>query len=232
MTDRRTICAMRRPTSFPAATSRAAVTLAALLLPLSALAACGAEQQVAADPVPCTFTPGGEAAKPADLPPDQAAVSTDVDVTIATSQGDLHATLDGAGAPCTVTSFLSLADQGYFDDTPCHRLTTQGIFVLQCGDPGGNGFGGPGYTVPDEYDGSETYPAGTLAMANTGTADSGGSQFFLVYEDTELPPQYTVFGTLDGDAVSVIRSLAAAGSTPEGDGAPNTSVQITDVTED
>ncbi len=232
MTGRRTIGAMHRPPSIPTATSRAAATMAAFLLPLSALAACGGEDVVAVDPVSCAFTPGGEAAKPVDLPPDQASVSTDVDVTIATSQGDLHATLDGAAAPCTVTSFLSLADQGYFDDTPCHRLTTQGIYVLQCGDPGGNGFGGPGYTVPDEYDGSETYPAGTLAMANTGAPDSGGSQFFMVYEDTELPSAYTVFGTLDGDAVSVIRSLAAAGSTPEGDGAPHTPVQITGVTED
>ncbi len=233
MTGRRTIGAMRRPPTLPTATTRAAVTMAALLLPLSALAACGEDEPAeTAASVPCTFTPEGEAAKPADLPPDQATVTTDVAVTIATSEGDLHATLDGAGAPCTVTSFLSLAEQGYFDDTPCHRLTTQGIFVLQCGDPGGNGFGGPGYTIPDEYDGSEAYPAGTLAMANTGAPDSGGSQFFMVYEDTQLPPQYTVFGTLDGDAVSVIRSLAAAGSTPEGDGAPNTEVQITGVSED
>ncbi len=232
MSGRRTIGAMPRPPSSPTSATRAARTLAALLLPLSVLAACGDDEPAPVASVPCTFTPAGEAAKPADLPPEKASVTSAVDVTLATTEGDLHATLDGAGAPCTVTSFLSLADQGYFDDTPCHRLTTRGIFVLQCGDPGGNGFGGPGYTIPDEYEGSETYPAGTMAMANTGAPDSGGSQFFMVYEDTELPPTYTVFGTLDGDAVSVIRSLAAAGSTPEGDGAPNTPVQITGVTED
>ena len=91
---------------------------------------------------------------------------------------------------------MSLAEQGYFDDTTCHRLTTQGIFVLQCGDPTATGGGGPGYSFEDELDGAEKYPAGTIAMANAGP-DTNGSQFFLVYEDTELPPSYTTFGTID-----------------------------------
>ena len=153
MTPRRTIGAMRRPTSPTTAGSRAAAALAALVLPLSVLAACGGDEPAAESGVACTFTPGGQAARPAELPPEQATVTTDVDVTIATSEGDLHATLDGSGAPCTVTSFLSLADQGYFDDTPCHRMTTAGIFVLQCGDPSGTGSGGPGYSFKDELEG-------------------------------------------------------------------------------
>lgn len=218
---------------------RSALALAGLLLPLTALAACGGDD-TASDPAaegspqgpPCSFVPDGEAAKEVDLPPDHATETGDVEATIATSQGDLHVTLDGAGAPCTVTSFVSLAEQGYFDDTPCHRLTTQGIFVLQCGDPLGQGYGGPGYTVPDEFDGSETYPAGTLAMANTGAPDTGGSQFFIVYDDTQLPPAYTVFGTVDSDGVAAVQTVAAAGSQPPGDGAPTLPVTITGVTID
>ena len=216
---------------------RPALALAGLLLPLTALAACGGDE-TATDPAadaapegpPCSFVADGEAAKKVDLPPDRATATGDVAVSIATSQGDLAATLDGTRAPCTVTSFVSLAEQGYFDDTPCHRLTTEGIYVLQCGDPLGQGYGGPGYTVPDEYDGTETYPAGTLAMANTGAPDTGGSQFFIVYEDTQLPPAYTVFGTVDAAAVAAIQTVAAGGSEPPGDGAPTIPVTITGVT--
>ena len=69
-----------------------------------------------------------------------------------------------------------------------------GIYVLQCGDPTGTGTGGPGYSFDDELTGDETYPAGTLAMANAGP-NTNGSQFFIVYGDTPLPPNYTVFGT-------------------------------------
>ncbi len=107
--------------------------------------------------------------------------------TIATSVGTLEATLDADKAPCTVNSFVSLAKQGFFDNTPCHRLTTAGIYVLQCGDPTGTGTGGPGYTIPDEFSTTDTYGPGTLAMANTGQPNSGGSQFFIVYKNTPLP---------------------------------------------
>src|SRR5690606_21777336 len=111
-------------------------------------------------------------------PPAEPTASGTVPATIRTSAGDLAVSLDADAAPCTVNSFLSLAQQGYFDETPCHRLTTSGIFVLQCGDPTGTGTGGPGYEFPDELTGSETYPAGTLAMANAGP-DTNGSQFFV-----------------------------------------------------
>jgi peptidyl-prolyl cis-trans isomerase B (cyclophilin B) len=174
------------------------------------------------------------AAKEADPPPDHAAVSGEVDLTMSTSAGDIGLVLDADAAPCTVNSFVSLAEQGYFDDTTCHRLTTDqaGIFVLQCGDPTGTGMGGPGYSFDDELSGSETYPAGTLAMANAGP-NTNGSQFFIVYADTPLPPSYTVFGTVDDDGLAVVKSVAAKGTTTGGpDGPPKTPVDIESVTVD
>ncbi len=151
-------------------------------------------------------------------------------VTVLTGVGELKMTLDAAKTPCTVNSFLSLAEQGYFDGTTCHRLTTDGIFVLQCGDPSAKGTGGPGYSFADELDGSETYEAGTLAMANAGP-DTNGSQFFIVYADSQLPPNYAVFGHLDEASTAVVADVAAAGTTDGGsDGAPKTPVVIESVT--
>jgi len=153
-----------------------------------------------------------------------------VDATLETSAGAIPMTLDGERTPCTVESFVSLAQQQYFSNTECHRLTTQGIFVLQCGDPTGTGLGGPGYRFDDELDGSETYPAGTVAMANAGPG-TNGSQFFLVYSDSELPPNYTVFGTLSPAGLQVVKDIAAAGTAGGSpDGAPATPVTITGVT--
>jgi peptidyl-prolyl cis-trans isomerase B (cyclophilin B) len=135
-----------------------------------------------------------------------------------------------------VNSFNFLAAQGFFDHTKCHRLTTSGIYVLQCGDPKGTGAGGPGYTLPDENlkDKSlkgNVYPAGTVAMANTGQKHTGGSQFFLVYQDSQLPPSYTPFGTIDAAGMKVLKKIAAAGeSTGAGDGAPNATVVINKAT--
>lgn len=172
------------------------------------------------------------AAKEVEPPPADVAVSGEVSVSIATSIGDLTATLDADTTPCTVNSFVSLADQGYYDGTTCHRLTTNPSFgVLQCGDPTASGTGGPGYTIPDELSGSETYPAGTLAMAKTSMPDSGGSQFFICYVDTQLPPDYTVFGTIDEASNQLVADAAAAGTVEGGeDGTPATAVDISKVT--
>jgi peptidyl-prolyl cis-trans isomerase B (cyclophilin B) len=148
--------------------------------------------------------------------------------TIVTNCGTIVAALDGAKAPHTVNSFAFLAGKHYFDSTICHRLTTQGIHVLQCGDPTGSGGGGPGYTIPDENLAGATYPAGTLAMANTGQPHTGGSQFFFVYGDTPLPPQYTPFGKVTS-GLDVLQRIAAAGddgSNGAGDGHPNQPVTI------
>lgn len=174
------------------------------------------------------------AAKQVEPPPAEVAVSGEVAVTLATSIGDLALTLDADTTPCTVNSFVSLVEQGYYDDTTCHRLTTSPSFgVLQCGDPTASGSGGPGYTISDEVSGDETYPAGTLAMAKTAMPDSGGSQFFICYVDTQLPPEYTVFGTLD-EASNQLVADAAADGTVEGsaDGTPATAVDITSATVD
>ncbi|MFF8319971.1 peptidylprolyl isomerase [Streptomyces bobili] len=151
---------------------------------------------------------------------------------LATTCGDIDIALKASAAPHTVNSFSFLAGKGYFDHTKCHRLTTNGIFVLQCGDPTGTGSGGPGYTIPDENlkDASlkaNVYPAGTVAMANTGQPGSGGSQFFLVFEDSQLPPSYTPFGTVSESGMAVLKKIAAAGeNTGAGDGAPNATVVI------
>ncbi|MEU6527024.1 peptidylprolyl isomerase [Streptomyces sp. NPDC046924] len=153
-------------------------------------------------------------------------------MTLETTCGTIDMALKASAAPHTVNSFHFLADKGYFDHSKCHRLTTNGIYVLQCGDPTGTGTGGPGYTIPDENLKDEslkdnTYPAGTVAMANTGQKDSGGSQFFLVYEDSPLPPSYTPFGTVSEAGMKVLKKIAGAGdSTGAGDGAPNATVVI------
>ncbi|MFE7427614.1 peptidylprolyl isomerase [Streptomyces sp. NPDC014735] len=158
-------------------------------------------------------------------------------MSLKTGAGDIAFTMEAAKTPHTTNSFKALADKGFFDGTKCHRLTTQGIFVLQCGDPEGNGSGGPGYTIPDENltalgkagaDGTVTYPAGTVAMANTGQPHTGGSQFFLVYKDSKLPPSYTPFGTMDAASLKTVEKVGAAGVAggAGGDGAPKTAVDI------
>ncbi|MCX5225029.1 peptidylprolyl isomerase [Streptomyces sp. NBC_00233] len=157
-------------------------------------------------------------------------------MALKTNEGAITITMDAAKTPRTVNSFSHLAGKKYFDGTKCHRLTTSGIFVLQCGDPKGDGTGGPGYTIPDENldalgkagaNGSVTYPAGTVAMANTGQPGSGGSQFFLVYKDTKLPPSYTPFGKIDAAGLQVVKDVAEAGVTGGAtDGAPKKAVTI------
>ena len=134
-------------------------------------------------------------------------------------------------APCATNSFKYLAQKGFFNNTSCHRLTTAGIFVLQCGDPTGTGAGGPGYQFPDENLTGATYPAGTVAMANSGP-NTNGSQFFLVYQDTPLPPNYTPFGRVTA-GLNALTSIAAKGSdnaNAQGDGHPNQPLTIQSVT--
>jgi peptidyl-prolyl cis-trans isomerase B (cyclophilin B) len=220
-------------------------TLAVLLIPTAVLLAGCGQSDTASDGAgstssasassgatggsgrSCTYTPTGQAAKKVDLPPSNPNPARSL--TITTNRGPVQVTLNRSKTPCTAGSFTSLARQGYFDGTKCHRLTTQGIFVLQCGDPTGSGSGGPGYSFADELSGQESYPAGTLAMANAGP-DTNGSQFFLVYADTSLPPSYTVFGTIDAAGVKVVRAIAKAGTSDGGaDGAPKQPVVIESV---
>ncbi|MEP6462902.1 MAG: peptidylprolyl isomerase [Frankiaceae bacterium] len=147
---------------------------------------------------------------------------------IVTNCGTITVAMDAGTTPSTVNSFAFLASKHYLDGSRCHRLTTAGIFVLQCGDPTGTGRGDPGYSIPDENLAHARYPAGTVAMANTGAPGTGGSQFFLVYRDTDLPPQYTPFGRITG-GLDVLRRIAAAGTDDRngsGDGAPRAAVGI------
>lgn len=164
--------------------------------------------------------------------------SADYAMDLKTTCGDIGLDLDAAKAPHTVNSFNFLVNKGYLDHTKCHRLTTGGIYVLQCGDPKGTGEGNPGYSIPDENLKDKrlkgnVYPAGTVAMANQYNAkekkgrNTGGSQFFLVYQDSQLPPDYTPFGTISESGMKVLKKIAAAGeSTGQGDGAPNATVVI------
>ncbi|MER7584954.1 peptidylprolyl isomerase [Kitasatospora sp. NPDC097691] len=151
-----------------------------------------------------------------------------------TNCGKVTIALDAAKAPHTVNSFSFLAGEKYFDHTKCHRLTTDGIYVLQCGDPTASatvpgGTGDPGYKFADENLTGATYPAGTVAMANSGPG-TNGSQFFLVYKDTKLSPNYTPFGKISG-GLDVVQKIAAAG-TLEGspDGHPMADVTFNSVT--
>ncbi|WP_248581735.1 peptidylprolyl isomerase [Nocardioides sp. InS609-2] len=204
-----------------------------VVLPFLLVACGGDDDDDGGAGVACDYPEDSVAAsKDVDPPPDKATVKGDVAVTFETSIGALEMTMDADAAPCTVGSIVSLAEQGYFDSTSCHRLTTSNIFVLQCGDPTATGGGGPGYTIPDEFTGEETYPAGTLAMANKkDQPNSGGSQFFIVYDKTQLPSQYTVFGTIDETSLDAIRRLAANGTTTGSpDGPPKTPVEIRTVT--
>jgi len=177
---------------------------------------------------------GGPVPRKVKAPSAKDAVKTGkVQVALKTNQGDLTLTLDRAKAPCTVNSFVSLAKQTYFDKTPCHRATTKDFFVLQCGDPGGTGGGGPGYVfadegLPAEQSAPVPYPAATVAMANAGPG-TNGSQFFIVYKDTQFPPSYTVFGKVTR-GLDVVTRIAANGTTPAGDGKPTKPVTITSVT--
>ncbi|SCX50724.1 peptidyl-prolyl cis-trans isomerase B (cyclophilin B) [Klenkia marina] len=183
----------------------------------------------------CTYTydaQGSSGTFAVDAPSGDLPTGTQAE-TIATSAGAIGITLDYSGlGACAADSFSTLASQGYFDGTVCHRLTTSpGLEVLQCGDPSGTGAGGPGYSFPTAVSGTETYPRGTLAMANSGQG-TDGSQFFLVYGDSlQGNPNYTVFGTVDEAGLGVLDQIAAAG-TADGsqDGAPSTPVTITGVT--
>ncbi|MDN4486729.1 peptidylprolyl isomerase [Demequina sp. SYSU T00039] len=170
-------------------------------------------------------------------PPDPAtAEGATWTATVSTNQGDLVVELDGAAAPQAVASFLALAGDGYFDGTDCHRLTTAGIYVLQCGDPTGTGTGGPAYRFGpvENAPADDVYPAGTLAMARVGgDGESMGSQFFLVYEDSTIPADaaggYTVFGHVV-DGLDIVDRVAAAGTiTGDTDGRPALSVIVNEV---
>jgi peptidyl-prolyl cis-trans isomerase B (cyclophilin B) len=180
----------------------------------------------------CEYVAIGTAARPVELPsatevPTSGTVTYVLDMT----NGPVRLTLDRVKAPCTVHSFESLADQGFFTGTKCPRLVDKTFFILQCGDPTGTGNGGPGYTFADETDGTESYVSGVVAMASSGP-NTNGSQFFLVWDDsTTLDGNAgaTIFGRMDAKSSDVVASMAAEGqdgTDQRGGGKPNNPSEI------
>lgn len=151
--------------------------------------------------------------------------------TLITNCGTIVITTVGSKAPWTLTELSTLAKAGYFNGSLCHRLTTVGLFVLQCGDPTATGSGGPGFSYPDENlptNSQNNYPAGTVAMANSGPG-TNGSQFFLVFADTYLPPNYTIWGKIT-KGLNIVQAIAKAGVKGGGpDGPPNKRIALTKV---
>ena len=203
----------------------AMVVLAGLLLAQALGGDDEPEQRASSEPSArdVEVPPAGECIEPPALPkspptfdevPDKSIAEGAVwEATLVTSCGEIVVELFGDKAPQTVSSFLHLAREGYWVDSPCHRLVTSGIFVLQCGDPTGTGTGGPGYgygveNAPGDY----RYPPGTLAMARTQDPNSNGGQFFIVYDDTELPDPvgYSIFGQVV-EGMEIVNQVAEAG---------------------
>jgi len=149
-------------------------------------------------------------------------------LALETNCGLIEIEADGVNAPATVSTIGFLANSNYYDATLCHRLTTSGIFVLQCGDPQGDGGGNPGFTFADENlptANGVNYPKGTVAMANSGP-NTNGSQFFLVYADTTLPPNYSIWGVIT-KGFEIVEKIANLGTaTGEPDGSPLYPVEI------
>lgn len=177
-------------------------------------------------PVPDTECPptDGSAEQVRDFPA-APPMCLDPDVTytaeVTTNFGDFSIELDQEQAPVTVNNFVVLARYRYFDDTICHRILPG--FVIQCGDPTGSGTGGPGYTIPDEFPEAGAYELGSLAMANTGAPNTGGSQFFVITGPSGqgLPPQYSLFGqVVDGLDTTVADIDAVGNPDPASNGVP------------
>lgn len=166
-------------------------------------------------------------------------------LTIDTNLGPITARVNRSLVPCTAASFTHLAEKDFFDNTKCHRLVTEGIKVLQCGDPSAtgkgwrktDGTGGPSYRLPEENlptDKRPPYPEGVIAMANSGQPGSTGSQFFIVYGDSPLDPNYTVLGTVTA-GMDIVKQVGAAGddgayAQQAGGGHPKKEVVINDLT--
>ncbi|HXZ72537.1 MAG TPA: peptidylprolyl isomerase [Streptosporangiaceae bacterium] len=189
----------------------------------------GAASAATAEPAShCTYQASPPAARTVGGPPATPDGTASYRATIVTNRGDVVIQLLNAKATCAVNSFVFLAAKKYFNNTRCHRLTTSGIYVLQCGDPTGTGSGGPGYKFADENLSGAKYTAGTVAMANAGPG-TNGSQFFLVYRNSlSLHPNYTPFGTVV-KGLRIIQNVAKAGTdnaNGPGDGHPKEKVVI------
>jgi peptidyl-prolyl cis-trans isomerase B (cyclophilin B) len=205
----------------------------------------------------CTYATSGvaAAAKKVSVPPAAPNYKATYTAAINTNVGTIDMSLLNSKATCTVNSFVHLATAGYFNASQCHRIVnSDGLFVLQCGDPTAQastkltcstasnapGTGGPGYEFASENlptgassAGTVTYKAGTVAMANSGSATSNGSQFFLVFKNSTLGPDYTPFATITS-GLDILQKVANAGTSctyaDAGGGAPKEKVVINSVT--
>jgi peptidyl-prolyl cis-trans isomerase B (cyclophilin B) len=177
----------------------------------------------------CTYTKATPVAKKVSFPPSTPDYTASYTATINTNLGPITFNLLNSKATCTVNSFVHLAEAGYFNHTQCHRIVTSGIYVLQCGDAYATattkltcntssdiGTGTPGYEFASENLTKATYPAGTVAMANDGTSDTNGSQFFIVYKDSTTGlnasngPSYTPFATVSS-GLDIVQNVAKDG---------------------
>ncbi|GAA0684241.1 hypothetical protein GCM10010193_42540 [Kitasatospora atroaurantiaca] len=205
-----------------------ALLVTATTLPLGLTMSAGVADAAPTAQVTCAYTPAVPADNFKGIPVfDARKAAKPYSATLRTGQGAVTFQALTDKAPCTTFSFRFLAEHDYFNRSHCHRLTTQRIYVLQCGDPTGTGSGGPGYSFPDENLTGATYPAGTVAMANAGP-NTNGSQFFFVWKDTKLSPAYTPFGRVTA-GLDVLQKIAAAGEDDQnnpGDGFPNLPVDI------
>ena len=184
----------------------------------------------------CTAPPANQATpkQQKEVPAKATAAGKTFVATVKTTCGDMTFELDGAKAPQTVASFINLAKTGFWAPSPCHRVTTQGIYVLQCGDPTGTGQGGPGYTFGIENAPKDgTYATGVLAMARTQDPNSNGGQFFITYKETQLPTDgggYTIFGKVT-KGLDIVDKIAANKALPPSptDGTPVSPISILSV---
>ena len=184
----------------------------------------------------CAWTPTQmNSAKDVGTPPaGKVPVKGTVTMVLSTNKGDIEIKIDRARTPCTAASFAHLASKNFLNGSTCHRLTSGTIYVLQCGDPNGDGSGGPPYQFADEnlaQQADGVYERGVVAMANAGPG-TNGSQFFINYKDGQLQPAYTPFGVVT-KGMAIVDQIAAAGSDESGgpgDGRPKQPLTITKVT--
>jgi peptidyl-prolyl cis-trans isomerase B (cyclophilin B) len=212
-----------------------ALTASTLIVSPSASAVDTKNKTVKSAKVPaikCTPTKAVGHTPPSVAPADKVLKRIPRTFTFVTNCGNIVVTTVGTKAPITLTQLSTLARGGYFNNSLCHRLTTQGLYVLQCGDPTATGGGGPNFTYRDENlpaEGLNNYPAGTVAMANSGPG-TNGSQFFLVFADTTLGANYTIWGTVT-QGLEIVKAIAKAGVKGGGaDGAPSQQIEIKRVT--
>ncbi|MBO0820837.1 MAG: peptidylprolyl isomerase [Nocardiopsaceae bacterium] len=204
----------------------------------------GSSKPAAAPAARCTYTKStAGTVKPVSLPPSAPDREAAYIATITTNLGPVTISLANSKAPCTVNSFVHLASARFWNNTQCHRVSDSGgLYMLQCGDPTATasqklscssatiGTGGPGYTFADENLKGAAYPAGTVAMANSGQ-NTNGSQFFLVFAQTSLPASYTPFGTITSGR-DILQNVAKAGTScsySAGGGVPREKIYIKSV---